>query len=284
MICEECSSKENYFDERLGERVCSECGLVLVQELFEETVHILDGQGELKHSSDKGNLGSVITGKGSSKYNRRNYSATPPHIRTALIYCNMVLSNVSSSLEAKERIEEVYLELYASLDSFKKYTYENRATAIVYYVLKEQGNPASLKEVCKEFQVESKLVKKILRKINSFYKNKVNYTPVNPEFYLRRTLIKITNDLSFYNQSIEVLTRFEQILLNANYTKSRSYYASICWITSNVFVREYTRSLIAEKAEIDEKCIYLQTKSLLSLLGLNNVKQLRGKDVNKIGE
>ena len=282
MKCEECFSTENYFDERLGERVCSECGLVLITNLFEETVHILDSQGEVKHSPDKGNLGSVI--KGSTKLNRLNHSVVPTHIRAGLSYCNMVISSLSSSQNTKERVEEVYLELYSSLESFNKYTYENRATAVVYYVLKEQGTPATMKDVCKEFEVETKLVKKILRKINSFYKNKINYTPVSPEYYLRNTLEKITNDLSFYNQSMEVLNRFESLLQNSNFTKSRSYYASICWITSNIFVREYTRTLIAEKAEIDEKCIYLQTKALLSLLGLNNVKQLRGKSVNKIGE
>ena len=37
MICDECGCSENAFDETLGERVCVQCGLVLVQELFEET-------------------------------------------------------------------------------------------------------------------------------------------------------------------------------------------------------------------------------------------------------
>ena len=45
LICEECQSQNNEFDERLGETVCKDCGLVLITEMFEETVHILDSSG-----------------------------------------------------------------------------------------------------------------------------------------------------------------------------------------------------------------------------------------------
>ena len=34
MKCDECNSTDNYFDERMGERICSDCGLVLVTESF----------------------------------------------------------------------------------------------------------------------------------------------------------------------------------------------------------------------------------------------------------
>ena len=279
MKCDECNSRENYYDERLGEKVCSSCGLVLIQGMFEETTHILDSKGEVIHNADNNNLGSVITGQGASKYNRFQNPITPRHITNGLIYCNMVLSNVSHSQEVKERVERVYHELYSSLKGFTRYTYENRATAIVFYVLREMGTPATMKEVCSEFEVEPKLVRRILRKINSHYKN--NQTLISPEYYLKKALTQITNDLSFYNQSLQVLEKFEKIMGNNN--RSKSYYASICWITSNIFVREYTRTLIAEKTQIDEKCIYLQTKTLLSLIGYKNVKEIKGKNINKLG-
>ena len=40
MRCDECGSRQTSFDERLGERVCDDCGLVIVVEQFEETVQI----------------------------------------------------------------------------------------------------------------------------------------------------------------------------------------------------------------------------------------------------
>ena len=283
MKCDECNSLDNYFDERLGERVCSSCGLVLVNHLFEETTHILNSVGEVVHNADNDKLGSVITGKGSFKYNRFQNPVVPKHITNGLMYCNMVLSNITTSQDTKDRVEKVYTELCSSLSSFTRYTYENRATAVVFYVLREAGTPATMKEVCSEFEVEIKLVRRILRKINSFYKNKSNTHIVSPVFYMNKTVNSIANDLSFQNQCRMVLEKFESIIANSDFNKSKSYYASICWITSNIYVREYTRTFIAEKTGYNEKCIYLQTKSLLSLFGLKDVNDVKGIDINKLG-
>ena len=74
MKCPECQSLKNSYDERMGETICDDCGLVLVSGMFEETVHVLDKVGDNIHSADKGHLGSVITGKGSYKFNRLNKS------------------------------------------------------------------------------------------------------------------------------------------------------------------------------------------------------------------
>jgi transcription initiation factor TFIIIB Brf1 subunit/transcription initiation factor TFIIB len=286
MKCEECGSRDNEFDERMGEKVCSNCGLVLVAGLFEETVHILDRAGNRIHSADNGKLGSVITGKGSTKFNRRtvNVSNVPKHITTGLVHCNMVMSNITSSQSVKERVEKVYKELHAGLKGFKKTTYENRATAVVYYVLKELRRPAPLKEVCAEFEVEPRIIKRYIRKINHFYGNKVNYQPVSPEYYLNQLLPKITNDLSYHNDCLQVLNKFEAIVQEAQITTSKSYYASICWITSNMFLKGIKRSLISEKSGYAESCIYQQTKVLLRLVGISSVKDIQGKQIEKIGE
>ena len=280
MKCPECQSLKNSYDERMGETICDDCGLVLVSGMFEETVHVLDKVGDNIHSADKGHLGSVITGKGSYKFNRLNNNST--HITTGITYCNMVLSGLSDSPAIQERVQEMYKELYLNLKGFTRYSYENRATAIVYYALKENGTPAEMKEVCQEFEVQPKLVKKILRKINTHYGNRINRTPIDPSYYLNRLLRKLTPDMSFHKQCNEVLSLMESIL-HDEFNKSKSYYASICWITSNLHNRvEFTRTRISEVSGFNEKCLYLQTKSLLGLLGLSNVKEIQGKEINKL--
>ena len=88
--------------------------------------------------------------------------------------------------------------------------------------------------------------------------------------------------MSFHKQCNEVLSLMETIL-HPEYNKSKSYYASICWITSNLHNRvEFTRTQISEVSGFNEKCLYLQTKSLLGLLGLSNVKEIQGKEINKL--
>ena len=68
MSCKECGSIETKFDDILGELCCSSCGLVIITEMFEETVRIVNAE-EPSHSKDK-QLGSVIKGKGAYKFNR----------------------------------------------------------------------------------------------------------------------------------------------------------------------------------------------------------------------
>jgi transcription initiation factor TFIIIB Brf1 subunit/transcription initiation factor TFIIB len=283
MKCSECHSNNSIFDEVMGEHTCQECGLVIVTEMFEETVHIIQSD-EVIHSSDNGKLGSVIKGQGSYRFNRFANSPTPKHIQQGLMHCNMVLSGLNNSPALKERVEKIYMELN-NANLFSKSTYENRASAIVFYALKEQGTPIPLKEVIKEFEVNPKAVKKLLRKINKFYRNQINYTEIDPSIQLEVRVLQITNDLSYLKQCLQVLAKFENIVSNSNLTKSMAYYPSICWITSNIFLRrEYNRKVIATKTKIDEKCIYSQTKVLLRLIGKEKVNELKGMNIEKIGE
>ena len=284
MICEECKANNSTFDEVMGEHVCNECGLVIVTEMFEETIHILNSESDLVRSADKGKLGSIITGKGAHRFNRGASKVIPTHIQQALMYCNMVLSNFSPTPSLKERVEKIYMECY-NKNLFGRTSHEDRASAVVFYALKERGTPIPLKEVSKEFAVNPKHIRKLIRRINSLYGNQINYTETNPAYMLEYTLLQITTDRSYLKQSLEVLVKFENVISNSNYTKSKSYYASICWITSNVFERrEYSRKAIALATKIDEKCIYHQTKALMKLIGLKKVSEIKGKEINKIGE
>lgn len=286
MNCEECGSSDNEFNEQMGERICSNCGLVLVTEMFEETVHIISREtSEIVRSSDKGKLGSVITGKGSSKYNKfgRN-SVIPPYIQQGLSHCNMVLSSVAPNMSLKERVEKIYMELF-NKHIFGKTTYEVRATAIVYYALKENGTPHSLSSVCSEFDLPRKKVNKLIRKINQFYRNATLIKPIDAQYLLEQTLVSFNVDMEFRKQCIDVLEFFETQVAKATFNKGRSYYACIIWIASNIFLnREVTQDLILEKTGFSRWIIWRQTQAILSLIGYQNAAELKGIDLNKIGE
>lgn len=282
--CDECGTIDSSFDETMGEHICNECGLVIVTEMFEETVMPIGRTGDLTHSADRGHLGSVITGEGSYKFNRFKKGVVPQHIQKALMHCNMVLANFSPSDSLKERVEKIYMEAHRK-SVFGQSSYEDRATAIVYYALKERGTPMPLKKVTQEFEVKPKRVRRLIRRLNSLFRNQINYTEVNPAYMMEYNVLQITKDRLYLQQCLEVLARFENIVSNSNYTKTKSYYSSICWITSNVFERsEPNRNQISEATGIHTSCIHATTRSLLALIGKTLVTQLKGKDVNKIGE
>ena len=283
--CEECNSNETEYDEYLGELVCEGCGLVLVTEMFEETVHLLDSKGLLNHSKDKGHLGSVITGKGSYKFNKfgKNSIMAKP-TQMGLMHCNMVLGAIAPDLNLKDRVEELYMKL-ATKNIFGRSQYEARATAVVYYALKENGTPHSFVDVAAEFNPPIKVVKKIVKKINQHFRNRLNCVPINPQYLLEQTLSKITLDNEFKQKCLKMLEHFEPIVQANIFNKGRSYYACIVWITANQNVRhDINRVLIAEKTGYSEWIIWRQTKSILELVSLESVQQLKGKELNEIGE
>tara|TARA_R100000231_G_C5328347_1_gene165573 strand:- start:1811 stop:2662 length:852 start_codon:yes stop_codon:yes gene_type:complete len=276
-ICEECGNTETEFDEQLGEVCCKSCGLVIITEMFEETVRIVDN-GVNVVSSDNGRLGSVITGQGAYKFNRwGKHSVFPKKVIDGFYHCNMVLSQVAPQMQLKARVEELYL-LFLNKGLFGRTTYEARATAVVYYALLENGTQHSIKEVSEEFPDSMKSAKKLIRKIKQFAGTKK--LPYNPRYRLIKTVAKIApEDLVFRREAEETLEYFEAVIQQkGDYTKSPSYYEAICWITVNKMVHPtIQRQTISKQTGVSEKTIYLETKKLLELIGYRVAHEIKGK-------
>ena len=284
MKCSECGSIKITFDERLGEKCCAECGLVLITGMFEETVSPVErGEGyNVKHSADKGKLGSIITGKGSSKFARSNQNRSR-HIVAGIAHCNMVMASLKLPMNLSERIEKVYMELYR-LHMLRSFTLEERATAIVFYVLKENGTPQSMKEVASEFQVNVNRSMKLVRKINQFFRNSIHYAHEDGAFLMQQTARKITDEPQFIYQCHKVMEHFEAKVITSDFNKGRCYYAAMSVIATEVFVRGYSCKYIAEKTGFHRTKIGKECKKILALIGIESVKELKGQELSKIGE
>ena len=272
MNCIECGSKVFHFDERLGEKCCSDCGLVIIDGLFEETVSQWKGQ-TLVRSADKGRLGSVSN----SKYENVNRN-----IQAGIRHCRMVLSNLGLTLNT-ERIDKVYMQLYRK-HMFGSFTLEERATAVIYYLLKENGTPQSMKSVCSEFSVSMKRTAKLVRKINQFYRNAIHYGSNNGSFLIHQTARKILDEPLFLHQANKVMEHFEHKIITSDFNKGNTYYAALCLITSKVFVRGITCKSIAEKTGFTRNKVSKQAKAIIGIIGLSSVNELKGKELEKIGE
>ena len=277
--CDECGSKETEYDDTLGELCCKVCGLVIVTEMFEETVRIVDG-GVNVVSSDNGKLGSVITGKGSYKFNRWGKdSVFPKKVTDGFFHCNMVLSSVAPQMGLKMRVEELYLS-FLNKGLFGRTTYEARATAVVYYALLENGTQHTIKEVSVEFPDSIRQAKKLIRKIKQFVG--VKKLPYNPRYRLIKTVVMIDpDDLDFRREAENTLEYFEAIINQSDaYTKNPTYYVAICWIASKKMVHPtILKKTISEKTNTSERLIYGETKKILSLIGLKTAQELKGKQL-----
>jgi len=281
MKCLECGMNEFNFNEGLGETECVNCGLVVQSEPFEQSVRMVN-DGVSVHSADRNRLGSVITGKGSYKYNKRGMNTDiPTHITRGLSLCKMVLASIQENSNLRDRVEEVYLELYAK-GIFGTHSLENRAVSVTYYVLLENKTPTPLKDIAKEFDCKIKSTGKLVRKILSFYRHKKPDLIPDSNFLLSQTVAKITNDGFFLTLCQETMQALEPILEKADYNKTPSYFACIAWITKNInLYSTITISKISKTTGIHRATIYKNTKNIISLLGYTEVKEMKGRKIKE---
>jgi len=280
MKCVECGSLVFNFNERMGETECSECGLVVVTELFEETVRMVD-EGNVIHSADKGKLGSIISGKGSSKFNvRGNNLAIPRHITQALQTCNMILSSIQINHPLKDRVEECYMQAQRK-GLFGNIKLETRCTATVCYVLKENRTPVEMKKLCSEYSCSTKIVNRLVQRMVHHFKNKNILYGADPTFLLKQTCSKITDDIMFYSNAVDLLLKMEPITEYHCYNKPRAYYASICWVAVNMCrYTGITKSEISESTDVSLSAIGKTSKKIIEMLGYNKMSEIKGVNIN----
>ena len=279
MKCSECGSLVFNYNERMGETECSDCGLVVVTELFEETVRFVNN-GEVTHSPDNGKLGSVITGVGSSKFNKRgNNSLTPRHLVAGIQTCNMILSSMQVNHPLKNRVEECYLQAQRK-GLFGNIRLEARCTATVYYVLKENRTPLPLKDLCSEYSCSIKIVNRLVQKMINHFMNKNVLYGADPSFMMKQICNKITDDVMFYSNATDLLTKLDPIAESHCYNKPRAYYASVCWIAVNMFrYSGINKSDISESTGISLSAIGKTSKKIIRMLGYLKMADIRGRNI-----
>ena len=284
MKCSECGCLVFNYNERLGETECSDCGLVVVTELFEETVRMVN-DGNIVHSAERGELGSIITGKGSYKFNKRGMNTIiPKHISAALRTWNMILSSIQIDHPLKDRVKECYLEAQKK-GLFGKIKIEARCTATVFYVLKENRTPIPMKKLCSQYSCSTRIVNRLVQKMIHHFKNKNILYGADPSFMLKQTCSKITDEVMFYSNAMDLLLKLEPIIEHNCYHKSKAYYASVCWVATNMF-RYYgvTRNDISESTGISLSAIGKTSKKLIQMLGYNKMSEIKGRDIIEYGD
>ena len=181
MKCSECDSKEFEYDERLQQNCCIQCGFVMVETPFEETVHIkYSTDGEANKMSDKGTLGSLIGSESfDSKHLKRAFRTTRARVKSTIFSKNgerevrfynvlkVLLSNYNTSdASSTQAIRDDIITYFRRLDNkheLKGYSNDERAAGLSYIVFREHGWPVSLHSISKHSDVEKGRVSKVAR-------------------------------------------------------------------------------------------------------------------------
>ncbi len=285
MRCDECGSRETSFDERLGERVCDDCGLVIVIEQFEETVRgYTVGDFGNARTGDKGHLGSFTDKRistvrtGAGHHMTRGVSDTERAIMKGIQLTNMVFGSLGFPSVLKERTEQIYRECFRKR-VFGQYGMEVRATAIAYYVMKENRTPVPLSLVCQEYDVSRKAVNRLIRRITKHYGNKtVNQNTT--DFEVKRLAQLVCEDPTFSSLCCETLVHFEKVLEALTISKSKSFVASIVYMTSIMYDYKITGKAIEDFAFVSRASMIQEVKRLIKPFGFKLPREIKGKTLN----
>jgi len=164
MKCSECNSITTTFDERMGETICADCGLILSVNIFEESKVRLNNSGSIVLDADFNGLGSMIVRSDVS--DKRSFSLFEQQKRTTYDSSSrkfrLSASIFLSYYNGKDLLQEATKKFITMKEEHlvRSLPLENVAAGIVYYILKDKGFSVSLKEFSKQTKIP---VKNIVR-------------------------------------------------------------------------------------------------------------------------
>lgn len=259
MNCLECNSNNSIFSELMGELVCEDCGFIIVKEMFEETVSPFEN-GEIVRSKDNNKIGGLSTHRFDNKETNLN---------RGISLATMLLTSTTKSYQKKDRLENLYLSCYRK-GIFRTTSYEDRATALVYYILREDKLPYSIKELCKEYNSNPKAVYKLSKKIAQKMGNPDVFSSIPLHAYVE----KYTNDMDidFHRDCSVSADALEVKLNNLDENIRPTTHAALIRLVAKSTNFPITRKEIAEKTNFCGTTILREEKRILSILNEDSVE------------
>jgi len=283
MRCKECGNNNFTFDNILGEKVCDDCGLVTVEEIFERVTSSIYMDGLTKHWKEgdtKSSLGSQVGYKtegnkiGSklrrtaTRHNKTSYERT---IETGIRYCMLVASEYPISFSIKEQISNTYVTLLRK-HNFRGWTYEERAGAVTFYTLKDNGIRTTIKEMAKYSGADTNRIHKLTRKIASILHRPWVLSQTNPIGDIEKYCQDLDMDFSFTRDCIKVYSALVLPFEQYNKQFNLAAISSIIYIASLLTNLRLRQIDIASKLEISEVSIRANLKKICIMIGIDQIK------------
>ena len=292
MKCVECESTTTTFDERMGETICADCGLILSVNIFEETSSIKalesnNGKSYFGRSEDEVFLGSKIFHKDIKNREGR-----------LLIKENIRLHNNES--EKKVNLASgIYLSYYnggkLKNEVIKKYRIlkdehlvrglplDDVAAGIVYYVLKERGVPVSLKDYSKKTKVPVKNIMRTSKRVTRKFGKPHIFSQLNTDEMVSSIIDKLNSrEKTRFKEKIEGNLRMDcynfvdyakQCYDNFDLTFTVSDIVAAIWIVGqNYDSKSITQVALGDCSTVSEVTIREKVRKMCVNLNLDKTK------------
>lgn len=295
MKCVECESTTTTFDERMGETICADCGLILSVNIFEETSSIRtfeSGNGKYGKSFFGRSDDGVFLG---SKLYHKDIKNREGDI---LIRENIRLHNNES--EKKVNLASgMYLSYYnggkLKQEVIKKYRIlkgehlvrglplDDVAAGIVYYVLKEKGVPVSLKDYSNKIKVPVKNIMRTSKRVTRKFGKPHIFSQLNTDEMVSSIIDKLNSrEKTRFKEKIEGNLRMDcynfvdyakQCYDNFDLTFTVSDIVAAIWIVGqNYNSKSITQVALGDCSTVSEVTIREKARKMCVNLNLDKNK------------
>jgi transcription initiation factor TFIIIB Brf1 subunit/transcription initiation factor TFIIB len=295
MKCVECNCTTTTFDERMGETICADCGLILSVNIFEETTKTIfiqdDGKsgsgGVYSRTSDLSKLGSIIQRK--DVKSKTDYSLITNNIRInhndsenkVLVATGIYLSYYNGGKLKNEVIKKYRILKDEHL--VRGLPLDDVAAGIVYYVLKERGVPVSLKDYSKRTKVPIKNIMRTTKRVTRKFGKPHIFSQLNTDEMVSSIIDKLNSrEKTRFKEKIEGDIRMDcynfvdyakQSYDNFDLTFTTSDIVAALWIVGqNYNSRSITQLGLADCSTVSEVTIREKARKMCNNLNLNKNK------------
>jgi transcription initiation factor TFIIIB Brf1 subunit/transcription initiation factor TFIIB len=295
MKCVECNCTTTTFDERMGETICADCGLILSVNIFEETTKTIfiqdDGKsgsgGVYSRTSDLSKLGSIIQRK--DVKSKTDYSLITNNIRInhndsenkVLVATGIYLSYYNGGKLKNEVIKKYRILKDEHL--VRGLPLDDVAAGIVYYVLKERGVPVSLKDYSKRTKVPIKNIMRTTKRVTRKFGKPHIFSQLNTDEIVSSIIDKLNSrEKTRFKEKIEGDIRMDcynfvdyakQCYDNFDLTFTTSDIVAALWIVGQTYnSRSITQLGLADCSTVSEVTIREKARKMCNNLNLNKNK------------
>ena len=267
--CEECASRNVVNDTQKGEIYCGDCGLVMLDELMEESISTRerpgDPESDLSHESLRPGfkLGSQVgrfTKEGSfdrskkgrilrTTAKRLTKNSQEKNTEKALMLCNMLVAEFSHTRVLKDRVAWIYQRLQ-QVDLLRGSSLEVRAAAIVYYTFKELGINRTIPEIIEKNGAHPRQVARLARKIATYFRKPWVLSQKNIRQDVEKYCAMLGTRRPFTNAAIDVGVLCERLASEKYITTNAGFTAACIYMAGQLQKGACTRT----QGEISDIC------------------------------
>ena len=288
MKCIECESTTTTFDERMGETICADCGLILSINIFEETscIKFVNDRDTNYHTRGFDNMyvGSYIMNK--DIRNRKDFSLQRENVRMKTngsenkvsVASGMYLSYYNSGKLKNEVIKKYRILKDEHL--IRGLPLDDVAAGIVYYVLKERGIPVSLKDYSKKIKVPVKNIMRTSKRVTRKFGKPHIFSQLNTDEMVSSIIDKLNSrEKTRFKEKIEGNLRMDcynyakQCYDNFDLTFTVSDIVAALWIVGqNYDSKSITQVALADCSTVGEVTIREKARKMCNTLNLDRNK------------